>query len=204
MVAKVRRREAPGREVEASVRHRRPSRRERRPSWTPTEAVLYPAPRPPVPRRWPPCTRPVAVRSPIGRAPEGYRAATQGSRAAFVGARQAGSVVPTPVLLRGGAPRRAARVAPGAVASLNRPAYPGGMTGRLARITADPHTCQGLPCVRGLRIPVSVVLRHLAAGKSSAEIIEELPELEPEDIADCLRYAAWLASGRAVELTSAA
>lgn len=85
MVAKVRRREAPGREVEASVRHRRPSRRERRPSWTPTEAVLYPAPRPPVPRRWPPCTRPVAVRSPIGRAPEGYRAATQGSRAAFVG-----------------------------------------------------------------------------------------------------------------------
>lgn len=78
------------------------------------------------------------------------------------------------------------------------------MTGRLARITADPHTCQGLPCVRGLRIPVSVVLRHLAAGKSSAEIIEELPELEPEDIADCLRYAAWLASGRAVELTSAA
>ncbi|MBK6460845.1 MAG: DUF433 domain-containing protein [Myxococcales bacterium] len=78
------------------------------------------------------------------------------------------------------------------------------MAGRLTRITADPRTCQGLPCVRGLRIPVSVVLRHLAAGKTPAEIVEELPELEAEDIAECLRYAAWLASGRAVELTSAA
>ncbi len=78
------------------------------------------------------------------------------------------------------------------------------MTERITRITADPRTCQGLPCVRGLRIPVSVVLRHLAAGKTSAEIIEELPELEPEDIPECLRYAAWLASGRTIDVTSAA
>ena len=66
------------------------------------------------------------------------------------------------------------------------------MTERITRITADPRTRQGLPCVRGLWIPVSVVLRHLAAGKTSAEIVEELPAFEPEDIPECLRYAAWL------------
>ena len=72
------------------------------------------------------------------------------------------------------------------------------MAAPLARVTIDPRVCNGQPCVRGLRIPVSVVLEHLAAGKSAVEIVEEFPELEPEDIGECLRYAAWLASGRVV------
>jgi len=54
-----------------------------------------------------------------------------------------------------------------------------------ATITTDPGVCHGAPCVRGLRIPVSVVLRHLAAGKSAAEIVEEFPELTGEDVAAC-------------------
>jgi len=74
----------------------------------------------------------------------------------------------------------------------------------LARITVDPKVCGGQPCVRGLRIPVALVLKHLAAGQTSQQIVEEYPELEPEDVLECLRYAAWLASGRTVELSLAA
>jgi len=48
------------------------------------------------------------------------------------------------------------------------------------------------------------VLKHLAAGQTSQQIVEEYPELEPEDVLECLRYAAWLASGRTVELSLAA
>ena len=74
----------------------------------------------------------------------------------------------------------------------------------IKRITIEPTVCQGQPCVRGLRIPVSVVLKYLADGRSAAEIMEQFPELEVEDISECLRYAAWLASGRAIELPPAA
>ena len=74
----------------------------------------------------------------------------------------------------------------------------------LTRITVDPQICGGQPCVRGSRIPVSVVLKYLAAGRTAAEIVDELPELEIADVAECLRYAAWLASGRALPLPPAA
>jgi uncharacterized protein (DUF433 family) len=72
------------------------------------------------------------------------------------------------------------------------------------RITVNPAVCGGQPCVRGLRIPVSVVLRHLAAGQSAKEIVGEYPELEEADIPDCLQYAAWLASTRTADLPTAA
>lgn len=51
---------------------------------------------------------------------------------------------------------------------------------------------------------MSLVLKYLAAGRTSVEIIDEFPELEREDITECLQYAAWLASGRTVTLPSAA
>lgn len=79
-----------------------------------------------------------------------------------------------------------------------------GMHGQLTRITVDPHVCGGQPCVRGLRIPVSLVLKHLAAGRTPEQIVDEFPELEIDDIRECLRYAAWLASGRSVDLSPAA
>lgn len=78
------------------------------------------------------------------------------------------------------------------------------MESGITRITANPAVCNGQPCVRGLRITVSLVLKYLAAGRTIEELMAEFPELEPADVADCLRYAAWLASGRTIELPSAA
>lgn len=57
------------------------------------------------------------------------------------------------------------------------------------RITANPDQCGGRPCVRGLRIRVVDVLDLLAVGLTAAEVVEELPDLEPEDVAACLRFA---------------
>jgi uncharacterized protein (DUF433 family) len=79
-----------------------------------------------------------------------------------------------------------------------------GFVEAFGRITVDPAVCGGQPCVRGLRMPVSVVLRHLAAGQSAEQIVAEYPELELADVPDCLRYAAWLASPRTADLPSAA
>lgn len=58
------------------------------------------------------------------------------------------------------------------------------------RITVHPQQCGGRPCVRGMRIRVSDVLDLLAAGLSPAEVVTELPDLEPEDITACLRFAS--------------
>lgn len=60
----------------------------------------------------------------------------------------------------------------------------------LRRITSDPQKFGGRPCIRGLRIRVADVLDLLAAGLSHAEIVEELPDLELEDVKASLAYAA--------------
>lgn len=60
----------------------------------------------------------------------------------------------------------------------------------LSRITINPNQCGGRPCIRGMRIRVADVLDLFAAGLSAQEIREELPDLEPEDVQACLRYAA--------------
>ena len=58
------------------------------------------------------------------------------------------------------------------------------------RITVDPEQCGGRPCVRGMRIRVTDVLELLASGLTRQEVVDELPDLEPEDIAACLRFAS--------------
>jgi uncharacterized protein (DUF433 family) len=58
------------------------------------------------------------------------------------------------------------------------------------RITVDPHQMGGIPCLRGLRIPVATILKMLAAGLSEREILIEYPDIESDDIRECLRYAA--------------
>jgi uncharacterized protein (DUF433 family) len=58
------------------------------------------------------------------------------------------------------------------------------------RITVNPEQCGGRPCVRGLRIRVTDVLDLLASGLSPAQVLEELPDLEAEDISACLRFAS--------------
>lgn len=58
------------------------------------------------------------------------------------------------------------------------------------RITVNPDLCGGRPCVRGMRIRVSDVLDLLAAGLSADDVVVELPDLERDDIAACLRFAS--------------
>ncbi|MCD4685176.1 MAG: DUF433 domain-containing protein [Anaerolineae bacterium] len=60
------------------------------------------------------------------------------------------------------------------------------------RITFDRRIMAGQACIRGMRIPVSLVLNLIAHGKQAADIIAEYPDLEPEDIQQALEYAAWL------------
>ena len=69
------------------------------------------------------------------------------------------------------------------------------------RITVDPNTMDGKPCIRGMRIQVSLILNLVANGMSSEEIIGAYPYIEPEDISQCLQYAAWLAEDR-IELVA--
>lgn len=61
------------------------------------------------------------------------------------------------------------------------------------RITHDPRIMSGQACIRGMRVPVSLVLNLVAHGSSTAEILEDYPDLEAEDVQEALAYAAWLA-----------
>jgi uncharacterized protein (DUF433 family) len=56
-------------------------------------------------------------------------------------------------------------------------------------ITTDPSVCHGQACIKGTRIPVSVVLDNLAAGLSEAEILQSYPTLSAEAIRAALAYA---------------
>lgn len=60
------------------------------------------------------------------------------------------------------------------------------------RITFDRNIMGGQACIRGMRIPVSLIVNLVAHGKTPQEIIEEYPDLDLEDIKDSLQYAAWL------------
>lgn len=61
---------------------------------------------------------------------------------------------------------------------------------RFMRITVDPKQMGGVPCIRGLRIPVAAVVGMMADGMAEAEILAAYPDLEREDICEALRYAA--------------
>jgi uncharacterized protein (DUF433 family) len=60
------------------------------------------------------------------------------------------------------------------------------------RITFDPQVMGGRACIRGMRIPVSVIVGQIAHGASVEEILEGYPDLEREDIQQAIEYAAWL------------
>jgi uncharacterized protein (DUF433 family) len=59
----------------------------------------------------------------------------------------------------------------------------------LTRITANPNVFGGKPIVRGLRISVELILSLLAQGEAAETILDDYPDLEPEDIRACLAYA---------------
>lgn len=63
------------------------------------------------------------------------------------------------------------------------------MAALLDRITVDPKQCGGRPCIRGMRIRVSDILDLFATGLGAAQILDEMPDLEPDDLKVCLVYA---------------
>ncbi len=62
------------------------------------------------------------------------------------------------------------------------------------RIIVDPEIHHGVPCVRGTRVPVAVVLGSLAEGLSPDEVLQDYPTITREDIQACLEYAAEIIS----------
>ena len=58
------------------------------------------------------------------------------------------------------------------------------------RITVDPQQMGGVPCIRGLRIPIATIVGMVADGMEFDEILSAYPDLEAEDIREALRYAA--------------
>ncbi len=71
---------------------------------------------------------------------------------------------------------------------------------KFTRITIDPNQMGGVPCIRGLRIPVATVVGMVADGMKEEEILAAYPDLEPEDIREALRYAAEAVRGRELPL----
>ncbi len=68
------------------------------------------------------------------------------------------------------------------------------------RITFDPQIMGGRACIRGMRIPVSVIVGQIAYGATFGEILEGFPDLEKEDIQQAVEYAAWLAQEQVFNL----
>jgi uncharacterized protein (DUF433 family) len=60
----------------------------------------------------------------------------------------------------------------------------------LSRITLDPNICHGKACIRGLRYPVETILELLSSGMSFAQVLEDYPDLEQEDLQAVLLYAS--------------
>ena len=61
---------------------------------------------------------------------------------------------------------------------------------RFSRLTVDPKQMGGVPCIRGLRIPVATIVAMVADGMTEEEILKAYPDLESEDIREALLYAA--------------
>ncbi|PSQ81648.1 MAG: hypothetical protein BRD46_01615 [Bacteroidetes bacterium QS_8_68_15] len=70
------------------------------------------------------------------------------------------------------------------------------------RITVDPAQMDGVPCIRGLRIPVATVVGMLADGMSEEEVLGAHPDLERGDLREALHYAAESTRERTLPLAS--
>lgn len=72
---------------------------------------------------------------------------------------------------------------------------------RFTRISVDPKQMGGVPCIRGLRIPVATVVGMLADGMTTDGILAAYPDLERDDIQEALQYAADAVRERELPLT---
>lgn len=68
------------------------------------------------------------------------------------------------------------------------------------RITQNPAVMGGKPCIRGMRVTVGMIVGQIGAGRTAEELLADYPYLEREDILEALRYAAWRAQEREIEL----
>jgi uncharacterized protein (DUF433 family) len=73
---------------------------------------------------------------------------------------------------------------------------------KFTRITSNPDQMGGMPCIRGLRIPVATVVGMVADGMAEGEILSAYPDLVRDDISEALRYAAEAVRERELPLTS--
>ena len=71
------------------------------------------------------------------------------------------------------------------------------------RITLRPGVMGGKACIRSMRVTVGMIVGQIGSGRSIDQLLADYPYLEREDILQALRYAAWLAEGREIELTTA-
>jgi uncharacterized protein (DUF433 family) len=75
---------------------------------------------------------------------------------------------------------------------------------RFRRITINPDQMGGVPCIRGLRIPVATVVSMIADGMTEKEIVKAYPDLEGEDIRESLKFAAKAVRERELPLVETA
>jgi uncharacterized protein (DUF433 family) len=75
---------------------------------------------------------------------------------------------------------------------------------KFVRITVDPLQMGGVPCIRGLRIPVATVIEMVADGMTTNQILAEFPDLEAADIDEALHFAADAVRERQLPLVTAA
>ena len=74
---------------------------------------------------------------------------------------------------------------------------------QLDRITQQPEVMGGKACIRGMRVTVGMVVGQIGAGHSVDDVLTDYPYLEREDIMQALRYAAWRAEEREIQIASA-
>jgi len=75
---------------------------------------------------------------------------------------------------------------------------------KFTRITVNPDQMDGVPCIRGLRIPVATVVGMIADGMSEEEVLKAFPDLEHEDILEALKYASEAVREREIPLVTSA
>ena len=73
---------------------------------------------------------------------------------------------------------------------------------KFGRTTVDPKQMDGVPCIRGLRIPVATVVGMVAEGMTEAKILQAYPDLTSDDIHEALRFAAEAVRERVLPLTA--
>ncbi|CEG10448.1 hypothetical protein BN961_03888 [Afipia felis] len=72
-----------------------------------------------------------------------------------------------------------------------------------ARISQDPAVMGGKPCIRGQRVTVGMIVGQIGGGRTIEALLADYPYLEREDVLEALRYAAWRAEEREVDLQRA-